>query len=259
MRYTTIIPAVLAATSQAAQDSRTFAVLRFYGDGPLMEGRVDPIISPGTTASHVHTIQGGSNIGISATGEDLMSSNCSSALVEGDNSAYWFPKLYFHDKDNKTVEPVDLYYANVYYFFEPTDDDVQAFPVGLQMVSGDASLRECPNFYGSLQTDAGNSSGIQPTQWTCPRSSYDPESWYSTSESDGSKAGIGDQVNKGAGQGFPLYVCEPQNSHSPPLRPRMFSILCVRSGKTQRSQYVSWPLSFQKAILVRNWLTLERR
>lgn len=118
MRQSSFFAVALAATAQAAQDSRTFAVLRFYGDGPLMEGRVDPIVSPGVASGHVHTIQGGSNIGVSATGEDLMNSNCSSALVEGDNSAYWFPKLYFHDKDNGTVEPVDLYYANIYYFFE---------------------------------------------------------------------------------------------------------------------------------------------
>ncbi|KAF3770464.1 hypothetical protein M406DRAFT_354460, partial [Cryphonectria parasitica EP155] len=229
MKSTPIIAAALAATARAAQDERTFAVLRFYGDGPLMEGRVDPIVSPGKTSSHVHTIQGGSNIGISATGEDLMDSNCSSALVEGDNSAYWFPKLYFYDSDNDTVEPVDLYYANIYYFFEPTDDDVVAFPVGLQMTSGNASLRECPNFYGSLQLDSGNSSGIQPTQWTCPRSSYEPASWEWASVSDGSTAGIQDQGNQGAGQGFPFAECDGLYS---PLRQDLHFPSCYDPSKS---------------------------
>lgn len=170
----------------------------------MMEGRVDPIVTPGKTSSHVHTIQGGSNFGISATGQDMMDSNCSSALIEGDNSAYWVPKLYFHDKATGMVEDVRMYYMNIYYFFEPTDDDIVAFPVGLQMVSGNATSRTCPDFGGANQLDGGKSTGTQPLQWTCPRSGYSPASWPSASNSDGSKAGIQDPNNQGAGQGFPL-------------------------------------------------------
>lgn len=206
MRQTTLVAATMAAAVQAAQDSRTFAVLRFFGDGPMMEGRVDPIIAPGKTASHVHTIQGGSAFGVSATGETMMTSECSTALIEGDNSAYWVPKLYFHDKEAGTLEDVDMFYMNVYYFFEPTDDEVVSFPIGLQMVSGNPTYRDCPNFGGIIQTDGGNASGIQPTQWTCPRSGYDPASRPSAAESDGSTAGIQDPNNQQAGQGFPLYV-----------------------------------------------------
>lgn len=204
MGLTAVFIIAVAATAQAAKDERTFAVLRFYGEGPMMEGRVDPIVSPGQTSSHVHTIQGGSNFGTSATGEDLMNSSCSSALVEGDNSAYWVPKLYFNDKTTGMVEDVPLYYMNVYYFFEPTDDDVVAFPVGLQMVSGNAMIRDCPDFQGENQLDAGNAAGTQPLQWTCPRSSYSPASWPSASGSNGSTEGIQDPHNQQAGQGFPL-------------------------------------------------------
>ncbi|KAJ4423944.1 hypothetical protein N0V82_001372 [Gnomoniopsis sp. IMI 355080] len=172
MRSTTIFAAALAATAKAAQDERTFAVLHFVGNGPLMEGRVDPIISPGQTSSHVHTFQGGSNIGISATGEDMMNSNCSTASVVGDNSAYWMPKVYFRDPVTGILEDVDLYYMNVYYFFEPTDDDVVAFPVGLQMVSGNASLRagqglpfgECDGTYSPLRHDLHFPSCYDPSK-----------------------------------------------------------------------------------------------
>lgn len=204
MRSTTFITAALAATAQAAKDERTFAVLRFIGGGPLMEGRVDPIVSPGTVSSHAHTFEGGSNMGVSATGEDMMKSNCSTALVLGDNSGYWMPKLYFRDPTTGALESVELYYMNVYYFFEKSDDDISPFPVGLQMISGNSSLRECPNFGGALETDAGNADGIQPVQWTCPRSNYNSPAWPSASQSDGSRAGIADPVNQGAGQGFPL-------------------------------------------------------
>lgn len=228
MKYSSSILAALAVTVQAAQDSRTFAVLRFYGDGPLMEGRIDPIISPGETSAHVHTIMGGSNMGISATGESLMDSNCSNALVVGDDSGYWVPKLYFHDQDAGTLEPVDLFYMNVYYFFEPTDDEIKAFPVGLQIVSGDVSLRTCPNFGGVLQTDGANASYIQPTQWTCPRSTYDPPSRPSASESDGSKAGIQDPNNAQAGQGFPFAECD---GYASPLRQDLHMPSCYDPSK----------------------------
>lgn len=228
MKYSSSVLAALAVTVQAAKDSRTFAVLRFYGDGPLMEGRVDPIISPGETSSHVHTIMGGSNMGISATGQSMMQSNCSNALVEGDNSGYWVPKLYFHDKDAGTLEPVDMFYMNVYYFFEPTDDDIKAFPVGLQIVSGDVDLRTCPDFGGELQTDGANASFIQPTQWTCPRSTYSPPSRPSASQSDGSKAGIQDPNNAQAGQGFPFVECD---GYASPLRQDLHMPSCYDPSK----------------------------
>lgn len=204
MRSTTYLAAVLAATAEAAKDARTFAVLRFTGNGALMEGRVDPIAHPGTVASHVHTFQGGSNIGLNSTGEDLMKSSCSTALIIGDNSGYWMPSLYFQHPETGLLDKVDLYYMNVYYFFEPTDDEVKPFPVGLQMLSGNPSLRECPNFGGESVLDAGNVNGTQAVQWTCPRTDYNKAAWPSAAESDGTKGGIADPVNKGAGQGFPL-------------------------------------------------------
>lgn len=226
MRYSGAVLAALAVTVQAAKDSRTFAVLRFYGDGPLLEDLVDPIVSPGKASSHMHTLMGGSNIGVSATGESMMESNCSNALIVGDMSGYWVPKLYFHDKAAGTVEPVDMFYMNVYYFFEPTDDDIKAFPVGLQMVAGDASLRSCPDFGGELQLDGSKT--IQPAQFTCPRSDYNVPAWPSASESDGSKAGIQDPNNQGAGQGFPFAECD---GYASPLRQDVHMPSCYDPSK----------------------------
>lgn len=226
MRYSASVLAALAVTVQAAKDSRTFAVLRFYGDGPLLQDRVDPIVSPGQASAHMHTLMGGSNIGISATGETMMESNCSNALIVGDFSGYWVPSLYFHDKAAGTVEPVDMFYMNVYYFFEPTDDEIKAFPVGLQMVAGDASLRTCPDFGGELQLDG--SSAVQPVQFTCPRSDYNVPGWPSASESDGSKAGIQDPNNQGAGQGFPFAECD---GYASPLRQDVHLPSCYDPSK----------------------------
>ena len=106
--------AALIAAASAAQDERTFAVLRFTNTA-LTRGRVDPIIYPNQVAPHVHSIMGGSNFNFGSTGEDLMKSNCSNSMIIGDNSNYWFPALYFHDPKTGEFESVDIFYVNAYY------------------------------------------------------------------------------------------------------------------------------------------------
>ncbi|KAJ6161374.1 hypothetical protein N7470_004770 [Penicillium chermesinum] len=191
MRSTTFV-AILAAFSSAAiaaKDSRTFAVNHFYGTpSPLTMGRMDPIVSPGTAAQHVHAVHGGSNFGLSMDNEILMDSNCTTSRIQKDNSNYWTPALFFQ-ADNGSFISVDFYYMNVYYFFEPTDDEIKAFPVGLRL---------------NIEPAAGD---IQPVQWTCPRTSYDPPSY--PADSDGlNGVGIGDPNNKGSGAGFPDQNCD---------------------------------------------------
>ena len=99
----------------SAKDSRTFAVNHFYGQGPLTEGRMDPIISPGTASSHVHAIQGGSNFNLTMENNALLDSSCTSSLVEADKSNYWTPSLYFQDPSNGSFISVPMFYMNVYY------------------------------------------------------------------------------------------------------------------------------------------------
>lgn len=199
--------ALMSAVS--AKKGRTFAVLRFNG-GPLVEGRMDPIVEPGKTSAHVHTVQGASNFGINATADDLSKSSCTTAMIKGDFSAYWFPKLYFHDKAANTFEPVEMFYMNVYYFFEGTNDEIKAFPHGLKMVSGQASLRTAPASGGDTKLTPENP---QPASWTCPRSNFNPPSW--PANSDGSMAGMGSKNNKGEGVGFPFAECD---GYASPLR-----------------------------------------
>jgi hypothetical protein len=109
--------AVLAtlAASVSAKDSRTFAVNHFYGKGPLVEGRMDPVVSPGVPSGHAHTIQGGSAFAMTLGDTTLLSSTCTSSLIKNDKSAYWTPKMYFYDEANNTFEDVPLFYMNVYY------------------------------------------------------------------------------------------------------------------------------------------------
>ncbi|KAM0463777.1 hypothetical protein ACHAO4_000500 [Trichoderma viride] len=205
MKFSTLAgAAALTGAAMAAKDSRTFAVLRFTNKG-LVTTRADPIVQPGGPSGHVHNVLGGSNFGFSSTGQDLLKSNCSTALVKGDFSNYWYPTLYFHDPKSGLLESVDVYYTNVYYFFEATNDDIKAFPTGLQMVSGNAMTRIAPAAGGGSQLDPSKGP-VQPIQFTCPRSSYNPPSY--PAGSDGSKAGMVDPNNQGAGAGFPDVNCD---------------------------------------------------
>jgi hypothetical protein len=213
MRFTTATTLASLAALASAKNERTFAVLRFNGDGFLTEGPVDPIVNPGTTSTHYHGIMGGSNFGATVEGDQLMDSKCTTAKIKNDKSNYWVPSLFFEDPKNGTFQKVPLFYMNVYYFFEASDDDIKAFPVGLKMLSGDSMTRSAPKSGGALNLDPDNGIPINPVQWTCPRSSYSPPSY--PVDSDGSSAGMVDPNNQGSGAGFPLYPCD---GYASPLR-----------------------------------------
>lgn len=117
MRFTnpTILTILAASANAYSAKSRTFAVNHFYGKGPLVEGRVDPIVNPGTAAGHTHTIQGGNAFGMTMTDRQALDkSTCTSSLVKNDKSNYWTPKLFFK-ADDGTLHDVELFYMNVYY------------------------------------------------------------------------------------------------------------------------------------------------
>jgi len=197
--------AALVATVAAARDRSTFAVLRHYGSGPLMDCRIDPIVQPGGPSGHVHTFMGANNLGFNTTGQDLRRSSCTTALPKADLSAYWFPKLYFKDPSTGKLEPVPFYYMNVYYFFDATNDNLKSFPLGLKFISGSPQIRTPPAKTGAQNLDP-NKGPLNPARITCPRGNFNPPSW--PAGSDGSMAGIGDPTNTGSGIGFPFQDCD---------------------------------------------------
>lgn len=115
MHFSTLAFAgTFAAVASAGKTGRTFAVNHFYGKGPLVEGRMDPIINPGVTSPHVHTIQGGNAFALTMGDKTAMESTCTSSKIKNDLSNYWTPKLYFQS-DNGSLHDVELFYMNVYY------------------------------------------------------------------------------------------------------------------------------------------------
>jgi hypothetical protein len=110
-----LVAALLTAGfASATHDRQTFAVLQFNGK-EIARGRIDPVVSPGQVAEHVHGVFGGSNFAEDATGESMALSRCTNAKVVEDKSAYWFPWLYFRDPATHSFEPVEIDYVNVYY------------------------------------------------------------------------------------------------------------------------------------------------
>jgi hypothetical protein len=70
------------------------AFWRLPCDGPLVTERVDPLVSPGGVASHVHHVVGASNFGPSVSFDKLRQSTCTTCKVREDLSSYWTPNLY---------------------------------------------------------------------------------------------------------------------------------------------------------------------
>ncbi|KAJ6436705.1 reverse transcriptase [Purpureocillium lavendulum] len=227
-----ILPAAIA------KDKRSFAVLRF-ANKQLTIGRADPIVNPGGPSPHLHHVLGGSAFSVNATGKELQKSNCSTAKIKGDNSAYWFPSLFFRDPTTDKYENVEIYYAQVYYFFEPTNDETKAFPVGLSMVVGDAKTRSPPRSgaTGNLDPSKGPAN---PVKWVCPRKNYIPPSWQANS--DGTKAGMPNIHNKAEGVGFPDANCD---EYASPLRADIHFPSCYNpsAGLTDFRNNMAYPSS----------------
>lgn len=238
MRFTTSAAAAMtAALAYAAPNERTFAVLRFNGDGFMTEGRLDPIVNPGGVAAHHHGIMGGSNFGKTVNKEDLLDSKCTTAKIANDKSNYWVPTLWFQSPTNGTLYKVPLWYMNVYYFFEPTDDKVVAFPPGLKMLVGDAATRSPPKFGGGTNL-IKDDKPIQPIQFTCPRTNNDVPLY--PVNSNGMSAGIQDPNNKGVGAGFPMQECD---GFASPLRQDIHFPSCYNpaAGLDDYKNNMDWP------------------
>ncbi|KAF8169957.1 hypothetical protein K438DRAFT_1982857 [Mycena galopus ATCC 62051] len=139
---------------------------------PLVQERLDPIISPGVVPSqHVHTIHGASSER-NYTYANLRASNCTSCEVKQDLSNYWFPKLYFRDPSTKLFEPVDNGGLLVYYQNRGNGDvsnggsGLKAFPPGFKMITGNPTRRN-KTYPVGLGTQAELAE--RAVQWSCLR------------------------------------------------------------------------------------------
>lgn len=104
----------------------------------LMNSMLDPIVSPNQVSQHMHKIVGGSRFRSAYNYDDLLSSQCTTAALQADKSAYWMPSMYVYDSAKKTYQST---VANIrfYYFLPRTGSnatDPQPFPKGLRILTG---------------------------------------------------------------------------------------------------------------------------
>ncbi|KAK6075662.1 WSC domain-containing protein [Seiridium cupressi] len=109
--------------------------------GTIQTGRIDPIISPGNVAGHVHKVSGASNFYFNNTFADLSASSCTSCEIQDDKSAYWTPQLYYQHS-NGTFQEVPNGGHVVYYLGRGDNRSaIEPFPSGFKMISGDTTAR----------------------------------------------------------------------------------------------------------------------
>ncbi|KAK1983975.1 hypothetical protein LZ30DRAFT_748238 [Colletotrichum cereale] len=102
--------------------------------------RVDPLMSFGGLAPHVHAIHGTNGISPTANFGDLTAGDCTSCRVKQDKSAYWHPALYFQDTSTGEFELVDQVGGMLAYYLL-NGKDIKAFPPGFRMIAGDTNRR----------------------------------------------------------------------------------------------------------------------
>ncbi|TRM61855.1 hypothetical protein BD626DRAFT_405212 [Schizophyllum amplum] len=118
-------------------------------DNVLTTQRIDPILTPGRVATHVHSanraypVLGGSSFGLNSTSSALLrNSSCTSIPIREDKSNYWYPQLYFQWQ-NGTFAHVDGNAVMIWpdYLFSDIANSTTSFPEDFRMISGDPNLR----------------------------------------------------------------------------------------------------------------------
>ncbi|KAI0074287.1 WSC-domain-containing protein [Panus rudis PR-1116 ss-1] len=104
---------------------------------PVVTTRLDPIVS-----THVHTVAGASGFNWNYNYDDLIKSECTTAVIPQDKSNYWTPVLYHYNRNNGSFTAMPNGF-NIYYLVRGTDvgDKVVAPPKGLRMLAGDPNRR----------------------------------------------------------------------------------------------------------------------
>lgn len=132
----------------------------------FMRDMVDPIVSPGTNSTHLHTFFGSDAISRTTNSSDELRAGCTSCSQQ-DFSSYWLPTLYFVIDEGKTRVPVEVK-LRAYYAGAPEYNGVPVNPLpqGMRMVTGNAFATNSSdaeqvgvNWYCDGEEDGGKTKG----------------------------------------------------------------------------------------------------
>ncbi|KAF2808864.1 uncharacterized protein BDZ99DRAFT_463723 [Mytilinidion resinicola] len=160
------ILAGLAATATAITGPGDFCYGPYFsmynrGGKSMSYQRLDPAINPGVESPHLHSFDGGNNIGSTLTTAELQASTCTTNRIKQDKSIYWNPTLHF--KNDTGFYLVPEIYKKVYYKYG--DNDVtykpDVFPKDFMMIAGESKARSDDD----MVADAGVS-------WACLGDNY---------------------------------------------------------------------------------------
>ncbi|WPH02358.1 WSC-domain-containing protein [Acrodontium crateriforme] len=150
----------------------------------LVMERIDPIVSPGQVASHVHTVSGASGFGFETSYEQLRESACTSCPVKQDLSVYWTPNLYYMAKNGSYINVPQAGDGEgskggmTVYYEQRGEGEIEAFPPGLRMLAGTPEQRNATGLQAApgqavsfecLNYDLGSNSSLAMPNYKCPQ------------------------------------------------------------------------------------------
>lgn len=143
-----------SALSILALASSASAFWRMPCPGRVATERLDPIVSPGKVAGHVHTISGSNGFKAEMTYADAQAGACSSCPIKQDMSNYWTPKLYYQSENGTFIDVPQagdgqgVFGGMTVYYLQrggPNNDNLTAFPKDFRMLAGDPFKRAYTN------------------------------------------------------------------------------------------------------------------
>jgi hypothetical protein len=114
-KYTDILLAALLGLLSLSQPTAAF--FKITCSQPVVVERLDPIIFPGQTSPHVHTVMGANGFASTMDDNSLTDASCTTCSVTADDSNYWVPTLYYHAEDGHFESVNQVGGADVYYLY----------------------------------------------------------------------------------------------------------------------------------------------
>ncbi|WVW80117.1 hypothetical protein I302_102092 [Kwoniella bestiolae CBS 10118] len=137
---------LLMAISHLPSTQAVYVDLLFTEDFfPLINTRLDPLVTPGKVSTHVHHVVGGSAFSADQTYQSSRDAKCTTSNLSCDLSNYWAPQLYYKWK-NGTFTAITGDGMSTYWKYPLTNTDrsdpFAEIPDDFRMLGGDINRND---------------------------------------------------------------------------------------------------------------------